>query len=425
MYQRFSLKNGTRVVLVPYKETKAVTVLVLYKVGSRYESSKINGVSHFIEHLMFKGTKKRPNTLDISRALDSVGAEYNAFTSKDYTGYYIKANYEHLDLALDILFDMLHHSKFEAAEIDRERTVVIEEINMYEDNPLMHVEDIFEETLYINNSLGWKISGGRDNVSSITRDEILKYRDTYYDTKRAVVAIAGNLPLKTRELLDKTFGASKVTKKLSREFRRFAITAKNFRAPRFRLSFKETEQVQVALGVPSYPYLHPKLPALSLLSVILGGTMSSRLFTEVRERRGLAYMVRSSVGVYEDVGNIMIHAGLDKARVEEALKTILDEVQKVKKNGVTKEELNRAKENIRGHLTLSFEESSNRADWFGKQELLVGALKTPEEKLAELFKVSQKDIQDVARDLFKTERLSAAMIGPFKENGQFLKLLKV
>lgn len=426
MFQKKILKNGARMVLVPFRDTKAATVLVEFRVGSRYETQALNGASHFLEHLYFKGTAKRPTTLDISRDLDAVGAEYNAFTSKDHTGYYVKITAEHLPLAADILSDMLFHSKFDAAELERERTVVIEEIHMYEDNPIMFVEELLEAELYKGSTLGWRISGDRDNIAKMDRAAMLKYREHYYRPDEMVVSVAGRYDAKTIREIERIFGKSFDHKNPPRKsFKKFSVGSAGYRAPRVKLQYKDTNQVQCAMGFPGYAIGDDRLEATGILANILGGTMSSRLFVEVREKRGLAYSVRASHGAFEDVGGFTIQSGLDKSRIEEAIKVILEEIKKIKMAGVTERELKDAKENIHGRFVLNLEESNELAAFVSKQELFLKKILTPEQKLARVMSVRRADVQAVARDIFRTPRISMALIGPFKDEMPFKKILSL
>jgi predicted Zn-dependent peptidase len=423
MYKKHILKNGIRFLEVPYKGTKAITVLVLFKVGSRFESDPLNGASHFIEHLMFKGTKRRPTTLDISRELDGVGAEYNAFTSKDYTGYYIKITSEHLQLALDMLSDMLFHSKFDAKEMTREKKVILEEINMYRDNPIMHIEDMIEDAIFDGHTLGRPISGTKETMEAMTRASVLDFKERFYKPENIVIGIAGNVDGKISAKTQEFFGAFKGSdKETIGEFHKFEHICG---VPKVVIENKKTEQVQLALGFPSYPLGDKRLPALTMLSTILGGTMSSRLFTEVREKRGLAYSVRSQIETYEDTGAFVVRAGLDPARIELALKTILNELKKIKKNGVTSAELSRAKETAKGHMALALEDSEALAAWYAKQELMKQELKTPDEKLEKIYRVKKEDVKKVAEEIIDWKKISLVIIGPFDKKEKFEKLLKI
>ena len=421
LYQKTTLKNGTRVIMVPSHDTQACTVLVLFEVGSRYENAKLAGASHFVEHMMFKGTKRRPTTMDISRDLDSVGADYNAFTGKDYTGYYIKLNAAKTELAVDMLHDMLFHSTYAHEECEREREVIKEEINMYEDNPIMHAEELLEELVY-GGTLARPIAGTHATMDGIGRAMLVEYRDAQYAPSKMIVAVAGKIGPEVPALLEATFGKVREPK---RKPHGYPPSRLRRGGPRLALKYKETEQVQFTLGFPGFPYGHKKLAALSVLSTILGGGMSSRLFTEVRERRGLAYSVRASLSPYQDVGNLAIQAGLTKAKIDEGISIILKEIGKAVKSGVTAEELTRAKEYIKGKTVLGLEESSALAEFFAKQELLQRKIQTPEEKLAKIDAVTREEVKAVAREVFRTKDLSAALIGPFKDKARFMKLLRV
>lgn len=425
MYQKETLQNGARVIFVPQKETKAVTALVLFGVGSRYESKKLNGVSHFIEHMMFKGTKKRPDTLTISRDLDAVGADYNAFTSKDHTGYYIKVNQEKLELALDILSDILFYSKFDENDLERERGVIVEEINMYEDNPMFYIDDLFEENLYEGSSLGKLIIGSKENIKKISREEMIAYRDSFYQPKNAIVVLAGNLGDSSFDKVKSYFGGFNNHKTRASRFKKFIVSEKKFNQPKITLKCKETEQIHLALGFPAFSHDDERIFALNVLNMVLGGNMSSRLFINIREKQGLCYYINSAVQGYGDVSNLRIQAGLDKSRIEGAVNLILKELKNILNNRITKEELKRAKEYIKGKTILALEDSSYLASWFGKQELLYKRVLTPEEKFAKIEKVTAEEVKNVAQDVIAENRLRGAIIGPYKKEEDFLNLLEI
>jgi len=421
MYQKVTLKNGIRILLVPDEHTKAATIFVMYRVGSRYEQKKYNGVSHFVEHMMFKGTKRRPGTAEISRELDAVGAEYNAFTGKDATGYYVKIDSRHFPLALDMLHDMLYNSKFEDKELQQERKVIMEEIHMYKDNPMMRIEDLIESTIFGASSLGWNTAGDAASMSAVTRAAMLAYKNSYYVPSRTLVVVAGNIGADGLGLIEKAFSA--IPKKASaKSFPKFSGKQQALRAA---VEYKDTEQVQFALGFPSYSYTDKRLPALTVLANILGGTMSSRLFIKVRERLALAYFVRAGFDPFEDTGIFMIRAGLTKERIDEAVKVICAELVKLREYGVTADELSRAKENIRSRIVLELEDSSDLAGFFGKQELYTNQVKTPDEKFAEINAVTAADVQAVAKDIIRKSRASLVLVGPFKDAKRFEKLIKL
>lgn len=419
MYTKKKLKNGVTMITVPVEGTEAFTVLALFPVGSRYETIKQSGMSHFIEHMMFKGTTRRPNTIDISKALDRVGAEYNAYTSRDYTGYYIKIDSSKMEMALDLLSDMLWESKLDEKELEREKGVIVEEINMYRDNPTMYVEQLFEELMYENHPLGRDIAGTEEIVRSFSQKDMAKYYKEFYQPKNLVLVLAGKI--------DKKINAAKYFGKVNAKVTpRKYLSAKNkHKHPTdIKIRFKETDQVHVALGFPAYSHDDERTFATTILNIILGGTMSSRLFTEVRERRGLAYMIRSGLNHYQDVGNLVIQAGLDKKRLTEAWEVIMAEIEKIKKVGVTEDELSMAKENIAGRIVLSLEESSAQAEWYGKQALLMKKVMTPAERLKRYNAVTLADIKKVANNIFNMKDLKVAIIGPYKNEAVVRKMLK-
>jgi predicted Zn-dependent peptidase len=422
MHKKTTFNNKVRLITVPSKDTKAVTVLFLFGVGSRYESKNVNGVSHFIEHLMFKGTKKRPTTLDISKELDSVGAEFNAMTSKDYTGYYIRIDNKKAELAVDILSDMLLNSKFENTEINRERGVIVEEINMYHDNPLMHVETILEESIYSGNSLGWDVAGPASVIKKVTRKQILDYKNTFYRPDNVVVVVAGKITDKIKRVIEEKFvNKFGVQTEPLEQYKNYNIVQKE---PRVKVQYKDTKQVQLALGFPSFSNKTDDKYALNLMTIILGGNMSSRLFISVRERRGLCYFIRCFPNYYQDTGNVVIQAGLDKSRIDEAIKVIMQELDRIKKKGVTLKELNDAKAYIRGKTILSLENTSSLAEYYSKQELLSGELLSPEQKFKKIQKVTRADIQNISKTVFNMKKINLALIGPFKSKDRFEKLFR-
>ncbi len=419
--QQVTLQNGLRVVTVPLHDTQAVTIFVFAKVGSRHETRRTNGTAHFIEHLMFKGTRKRPSTLAISRLLDGVGAGYNAFTSKDWTGYYVKINAEHTRLALDVISDMLRNSLFDPKEIERERGVIVEEINMYEDNPLMSIDDVFERAVFgEHHPLGWNIAGPRAVIRQVDRSTLVGFRNRFYHAKNMWVVIAGRLAPNLNAEIRKFFQPvrSRVSTPVAAPYRPRTATAP------IQLKWKEAEQVQLAVGMRAMRYTDRRLPAVSVLATLLGGTMSSRLFIQVRERRGLAYSVRASVNPYEDTGSFMVQAGLEKTRVPEALRVILSELTKLKTAPVSAVELKRTKENLRGKMILELEDSDSIASWYGRQALFHKTIETPEQAMKKIARVTASDIQILARQLFRPAAMRLAIIGPFKDPRPFAQILR-
>ncbi|MFZ5365169.1 MAG: M16 family metallopeptidase [Patescibacteria group bacterium] len=413
------LPSGAKLILVPNKSTQAVSVMVIFGVGSRHEHKKINGISHFIEHLMFKGTTKRPTTLDISKALDRVGAEFNAGTAKDWTAYYIKVDNQHVELAMDVISDMIMNSKFDQTEIDRERGVIIEEINMYEDNPMMYIEDLLEQVVFDGNTLGWQISGPRSVIRNVSRQDILDYKNLFYQPNNAVICVAGNFPDDILAKVREYFTFPKSTDKIP-DFQPFEF---NQSEPRLKIKNQKTEQAQLAFGFPGYGYKDNRVHALYLLAVILGGNMSSRLFINIRERQGLCYFIRSYINIYQDTGCLVIQSGLDTKRIEQSIELILEELKKVSEEGVSQTELSEAKDFIKGKVILHLENSSDLAEWYAKQEILTDESLSPEDKFKLFDQVTVEDIQKAAKEIFRTECINLALIGPFDGGDQFKKLL--
>ncbi len=421
MYNKTTLPNGLTLLTAPKSGTQAVTVLVMLPVGSRYESANLNGVSHFIEHMMFKGTDRRPTSLDLTKELDSVGAEFNAFTAKDHTGYYVKIAADKVELAFDILSDMLFHSKIDAAELEKERGVIIEEINMYEDNPLLYIESLFEQAVFAPHPLGWQIAGSASVIKKISRNAMLNYYQSHYNLSNLFLTVAGNFDEKKIKSLTAKYFNSPAGKNKKNKYSVFILKQSK---PNLTLRYKNTNQVQLCLGFPAFNYEHKDIDALHLLEVILGGNMSSRLFTEIREHHGLAYFIKASTNIYQDTGSFVIHAGLDKNRLFQAIKIILSELKKIKNSGVTAAELKDAKQYLAGKLTLDIEDSENVAAWYSRQALLTKKILTPAARLEKIKKMNISGLNRVARKIFKTAKLNLALIGPFRDKSQFKKLFK-
>ncbi len=420
MTQQKTLANGARVVLAPFSGTEAAAILVLFKIGSRNEDVPVWGGSHFIEHLMFKGTERRPRTVDISQELDRYGAQYNAYTGKDLTGYWVKIAAPQLPVAVDLLHDMLFHSKFDAEEMDREKRVIIEEIKMYEENPIMHIEDLLEEAMFNGHVLGKNIAGTADSMRAMTREDVLKYRDTFYRSENMVIVAAGNLPENVLELVESTFGT---VEKRDGVIPADVLLGDQAAVGRIRRQQKDVEQVQLSLGFPTIKRGHADEAPLRLLASILGGTMSSRLFVEVRERRGLCYTVRAATDSYQDTGMLTVRAGLDATRLSEAMQVITDELRKAAQDGVTEAELRMVKDNVRGGLSLALEDSSDRAEFYARQLLFLGTVEEPADRLARYDAVMLEDVARVAKNYLRFDRMSLAAIGPFASDDELAALL--
>jgi len=419
VYQRDTLSNGLRVLTAPLDHAQSVACYIMLAAGSRYEEASNRGIAHFAEHMFFKGTKKRPTARDLSMEVDKIGGEFNAFTSKEYTGYYIRCAGEQRDTALDVLVDMLRNSKFDSDELEREKGVIIEEMNMYFDTPRDYVSSVYEELVFGSNPLGWETLGTRETVSSATRDTFTDYLGHWYTPPRIVVGVAGmigqDLLPKLEELLGDMSGDGKD--------RPTPAQVERTPEPLVRVLRKDSDQANVCVGVPSYPLDHPDRYALTLLATVLGTGMSSRLFLEVRERRGLAYYIFAYNNSYTDAGTLVAQGGVDLKRAEEAVKVIADEFRKLADEPVGEEELEKARALAKGRFVLQTE-SPNGLILFGlRREVLEGAAIEPEELLAELDAVTAEDIQRVAQDIIGGSGLRLALIGPFDEPEKFGQLL--
>lgn len=412
-FEKYKLKNKVTVVLVPLSDTKSITTLIMYSVGSRHETEKMSGVSHFIEHLMFKGTKKRKNTLVLTREIDRLGAEYNAFTGKEYTGYYIKTDENYSKISFDILSDMLFNSVFEAKEMEKEKHVIVEEIRMYNDNPIMNIDNIFEEVMYMN-PLGRDIAGTEKHVLSYLRSDVLAYKNKYYDPSNMTIVVAGAIRSNTKEFINKYFEKKKSIFETKNNYKKYKFGSSK-KKNRIAIQHKKTDQAQLMLGFPAFKYEDTRQHTLSVLNTILGGSMSSRLFIKIRERLGLAYTVRSGSEKFADTGYSFVKAGLEAKNINKAIEAIRSEIEKIKTSGVTARELADAKTHIRGGLTLSLENSSSVANWFATQILFFKKIQTPEDKLQMIEKVTRDEVQKLAQDIFDFNEMRIGIIGDVKK----------
>ena len=417
-----TLKNGLRVILVPTGGT-SITTLLLIGAGSRYENQKNNGIAHFFEHMAFKGSKNFPDSFTIASTIEGMGGVFNAYTSKDHTGYYIKATPDKLETMTKVLADMITASKLEPAEIEREKGVIIEEINMYEDTPARRVGDIFDQLLYPKSSLGMDIIGTQDHIQSFNRQTFLDYFSQLYFPNNAVFAIAGAISedkkeqQKLIELMDKYFGAWEKD-----QISGFDSWSGKQSQAKVKTYFKKTEQAHFVLGFRAFGFNDPRRYTLSLLSAILGGGMSSRLFIEVRERRGLCYYISTSKDQYVDAGCLVTQAGVkcDKKTLNEAIQVVIQEHKNIASNISTgnfnlDEELVRAKEMIKGRILLSLEDTQNLASYYGTRMILGEELISPQEVIEKIMQVTKKDIITLAKDLVQEKNLNVAVIGPFNE----------
>lgn len=421
MHQKTTLENGLRVVTMPLKNTQAVTVLILTGAGSRYENKRINGLSHFLEHMFFKGAERYKNTKEVSEAIDGVGGEFNAFTGKEYVGYYIKVAADKVGVAMDVLSDMLINAKFDPEEIERERGVILEEYNMYQDTPMHQIGWDFENLLYGDQPMGWDQIGTKENIRSLQREDFVNYQSKLYTPDNVVLAIAGNVDHedmvgRVSELFKFQDGKKAYESEPVGEIKRDKFV---------HIRNKKTEQAHIMLGVPGYAESHPDHYALKVLSIILGGNMSSRMFLSVRERQGLCYYVSTSTDDYSDTGLMATNAGVTLDRIDDAIKAVLKEYAGIREELVGAEELKKAKEYLKGKLILRLEDSEEYAHLLGKYEVLYGKVRGIEEIFEEVEKVSAEDILRVAKDILHEDRLYLTVIGPYEgEEERFKALLK-
>ncbi len=419
MLRKTTLKNGLRIITVPQKTSQAVTVLVLVGTGSKYETKETNGISHFLEHMYFKGTKKRPSNLIISETLDKIGGIYNAFTSEEYTGYFAKVAASHFEKALGWTSDIYLNSLLPQREIEKERGVIIEEINMYFDTPMIYIGELWKNLLYGDQPAGWDVAGTKESVRNISRQDLIKYMNSQYTASNTVVCVAGKISsFQAMEKIKNYF--SKIKEKKPRA--KSPVIEKQ-KKPETLIFPKETDQTHLALGVRAYNLFHPQKYTLELLGVILGGMMSSRLFTEIREKLGIAYYIKTSAECDPDAGYLITQAGIDNQKIDGGISAILKEYKKISQKKIPASELKKAKDNLKGKLALTLESSDAQASFYAGQEILEKRILSPEELFKKIDKVSVNDILKVAKDIFRPDRLNLALIGPFKNKNKFRKLL--
>jgi predicted Zn-dependent peptidase len=420
VFERKTLDNGLRLLTASMPQVASTTCFVFLAAGSRYETPETNGIAHFAEHMFFKGTERRPTARDIGMAIDGIGGEFNAFTGKEYTGYYVKCASEHQGIALDVLADMLRHSKFEEEEIDREKGVIVEEMNMYFDTPRDFIGGVYDDLLYGDQPLGWDIIGRKETVRGATRQTFLDYLTQWYKPARMVVGIAGRLDGDVQAEVERLFGdlepggagAPLPLQPLP-----------NGSGPRVKLHTKQSDQAHLVVGVPSRPLNHPDRYVLQVLATVLGGGMSSRLFTEVRERRGLAYYVYGINHSYTDAGSLHAQAGVDINRIDEAVTTIADQLKRIVDEAVPPDELAKAKNFAKGRFVLQLENPQGLILFGLRREVLEGHVVEPDEVLAAIDAVTVDDVQRVAQEVLGSNALRLALVGPFEDTERFEQLL--
>lgn len=417
-YHRSLLSNGLRLILVPMPSFESATVMVMVGAGSRYEERKNNGISHFLEHMAFKGTKSRPSAMKIASLIDGIGGEFNAFTGKETTGYYVKSSSNHVELTLDLLSDMLQNSLLDSGEIEKEKGVIIEEINMYEDTPMRKIGDIYEELLYGDTPMGWDTAGTKKVIKAAKREDFLTYLQSLYSPHNMTVVVAGGIDLeKTKTLVESKFG---LMKRFDTVIASKVIDGQE--KPGVFIKSKKTEQVHIALGFRTIGLNSSDKYPLEVLSAIIGGGMSSRLFEEVREKRGLAYYVRTSSDNYTDCGTLVTNAGVDPLRIDDAIEVILKEHKRIKED-IMPDEIIKAKEFIKGHFVLELEDSRSVAGFYAHEELLENAIHTPSDILEKINAVTLEDVLMVANKYILNSTLNLAVIGNFEDRQHFQDLL--
>ena len=421
MFKKITLKNGLRIIVISQKGTQAATVLALVGTGSKYEKKEENGISHFLEHMFFKGTKKRPDKIDIAETLDKIGGIYNAFTGEDYTGYFAKVSASNFELALDWVSDIYLNSLLPEKEMEKEKGVIIEEINMIYDHPMSYVSTLWNKLLYGDQPAGWDIAGTKESVSGISRQELLDYMNSQYVAPNTIVCLAGNINIPSAvKKIKKYFFSIKSNK----PFLKPRVVERQI-SPGLLLHTKNTDQSHICFGARSYNVFHPQKYAQDLLAVILGGMMSSRLFIEVREKLGLAYYVKTMIDSNPDTGCLVTQAGIDSKNIEKAISTILKEYKKISQKKISEAELKKVKDYVKGKTALLLESSDALASFFAAQELLEKEILTPQEIYAKIDKVTTGDILKVAKDIFQPSKVNLAIIGPFEGKEQFKGLLKL
>jgi predicted Zn-dependent peptidase len=418
-FERHTLPNGLRVLTAPMPQAKSITCFVMVAAGSRYETRPTNGIAHFTEHMVFKGTERRPTARDIAGEVDAIGGEFNAFTSKEYTGYFVRCAGESREVALDVLVDMLRHSKFDPEEIEREKGVIVEEMNMYLDTPRDLVDNVYEEVLYGDQPLGWMVLGRKEAVRAAERETFLDYLGSWYTPTRMVLGLGGNIEGDFMTQVESLLGdlSGNGTDGPA------PLEPVDSDGTKVKLHTKESDQAHLCLGVLSYPLQHADRYALQLLAVVLGGGMSSRLFTEVRERRGLAYYVFGTNFSYTDTGTLYSQAGVDLNRIDDAISTIAAELQKMADEQVPSDELEKARSFAKGRFVLQTESPQGLLQFGLRREVLEGGAVEPQEVLDGLDAVTAEDVQRVAQDVIGRNRFTLAVVGPFGDAERFEKLL--
>lgn len=420
MFRKIILEDGLRIITVPMQGTNTVTVLVLCGTGSDYEKMEERGISHVLEHMFFKGTKKRPEVGEVHRELDEIGSVHNAFTSHEVTGYFVKVGKGHFLRALDVLSDIYNNALLKEEELDKERFVIIEEMRLHRDTPTDYIGDLWESLLYKDGPQGWEIIGEEKTVQSINHTQLYHYFFHQYTALNTAVVAAGNFEEGyALESIKEFFGGMRH----DRPLREKPVLREDQRAPLVAVRYKETDQTHIMLGFRGYGVEYPQRYAAEVLSVLLGGGSSSRMFMSIREKLGLAYAVSTDFQFYSNRGYLVTYAGVDHVNAEKAIRAILEEYKRMLSEKVGEMELRKVKEYIRGITLIGLEQSNAVASFVGMEEMLSGNPLTVDEVFAKMDAVTSEDIRKAAEELLRPERLNLAVIGPFKNSVQFQKLL--
>lgn len=420
MHKISTLKNGLTLITINLPHLDSVTTLVAVGAGSRYETKKINGISHFLEHMFFKGSRKYPTAEKIASLVDGIGAINNAATDKEITYYWIKSASKHIQLASDILSSMLKESLLAEEEINREKGVIVEELRMYRDNPTRYVWELYERLQFGDQPLGWDIGGKEEIINSLQREDFTGYMSSLYSPKNTVLVYVGNLPKNIDKMADEYF----LDLPNNKQFKSIPYKGVKQAKPKVNIFYKDTDQANLVLGVEGFNRYDSKRYAAKILGVILGEGMSSRLFIQVRERRGLAYSVAASHQSYLDTGSFTVYAGLKLEKIEEGMEVIKAELQRTMVEKVTEQELKKAKEIIRGRIALRSESTNFLAEYFGTDFILDRKIETFEELMMKVDSVTVQLVQDVAKELFQDIRFNLQIIAPLKDGSKFERILK-
>lgn len=418
-FKKKILKNGLRLITVPLEDNPTVTAFVLVEAGTKYETKEQNGISHFLEHMCFKGTEKRPRAVDIATELDQIGAAYNAFTSHEYTGYYAKAAAKHIDTVLDVVSDIYLNPIFRQDEVDREKGVIIEEINMYEDELPRKALELFESVQHGDVPAGWSVLGPKENINTMTAEDFYAYQKKHYVAESTTVIVAGS------------FDEKEITKKVGNLFahmndnmasRKKKVDTTQSK-PHIGIEYKKSDQAHMMLGVRGVKLSHTDQTIVNVMAGVLSAGTSSRLWNKLREEMGVCYYVQAFHDSYTDHGALAVWTGVNTSRVEEVMRVLLEELRRFTYELVSEKELKKVQETMVGGMLLGLESSDDVARFFGFQELLRKDIKRPKEVAAKIRSVTPKDIMRVAKKLIKTEKINCALVGPYKDAKRFKKLL--